>query len=147
MPPDVKREARAVADHLMEQPAFKESLNRYMRSVEQITQLHTRNPEAISEAKEKAYNDLRDRVANVIVRGAAQINKDNQKQEYKQQRDYYGQRASASVANSVAKGVWKGVWNAIEGVRMQSEAQSEMQKRQMQKQHKRQLQQNHEKER
>lgn len=140
MPPDVKLEARKIADQLINQSSFKESLDRYMKSVEEMTELHTNNSDTIQKAKENAYNDLRDRVANIIVRGAAQINRMDQENEFQM-------RASVVQRASVAKGVWKSVWQAIEQVRMQSEAQTEIQKRQAQAQLKRQIQQEKEQER
>lgn len=122
MPQNVKEEARTIAERLMNQPAFKGTLDRYLQSVEGITSLHTQNNDVIKKSQVKAYNDLRDRVANIIVRGAAQINKlDRQR--------YFQQRGQALKNASVAKGVWKSVWNAMEQLRIQSEAQGELQRR------------------
>lgn len=129
MPEDVKEEALNIAEHLIKQPAFKESLDRYMQAVEDTTKFHTHDLSAIQRSKEKAFDDLKNRVANVVIRGAAQVNRIDQQHEYQVQNK---QQASASVA----RGIWKSVWNSIEQVRMQSEAQGEIQKRQAEKQQK-----------
>ncbi|MGG2201889.1 MobP3 family relaxase [Paenibacillus validus] len=127
LPEEAKEKAREIADNMMQQPAFKESLDRYMKSVEEMTRLHTKNPEAIQKAKDKAYSDLRDRVANVVVKGAAQVNREDFKKELM---DKKAARDAAQQQANVAKGVWKSVWKAMEQSRMQGEAQGEMQKRQ-----------------
>lgn len=132
MPEDVKHVARKIADSILNQPSFKVSLDRYMLSVHEMTSLHTLNSDRINQAKNKAYNDLRDRVANIVLRGAAKINQADRQRVFVQQRN-------SNVRTSVAKGVWNGVWKALEQVRIQSEAQSQMQERQAQ-QLKRQLQ-------
>lgn len=126
MPEETKQKAREIADSMIRQPAFKESYDRYMQSVEDMTRLHTINPDAIQRAKDKAYSDLRDRVANVMVRGAAAVNRQDFKKELMEQRT--AQQALQRQAN-IAKGVWQSVWNAVEQTRMQGEAQSELQKR------------------
>lgn len=141
MPEDIKQQARAIADHLIHQPAFKDSLDRYMKSVEDMTRLHTVHPDAVKKAKEKAYDDLRDRVANVVVRGSAKINREENRQE-----NAGGASKASSLETSigVAKGLWKNVWKAVEHVRMQSEAQGELRRRELQRQQKKQLQNNRE---
>lgn len=126
MPEEVKEKARQIAEGMMQQPAFKESYDRYMKSVEEMTRLHTIHPEAIQKAKEKAHADLRDRVANVIVKGAAKINQADFQQELSNRKLA---RQMEKHQATVAKDVWKSVWRAMEQSRMQSEAQSEIAKR------------------
>lgn len=140
MPEEVKQKAREIADGMMQLPAFKESLDRYIKAVEDMTRLHTANPEVIQKAKDNAYSDLRDRVANVIVKGAAQVNR-------KDFQDDRSTRAAAQHQVDVARSVWKSVWNAMEQARMQSEAQGEMLKRHEAQRKKRLRQQQQEKER
>lgn len=123
MPEEVKEKARELADYMMQRPAFKESLDRYMKSAEDIARLHTKDPESIQRAKDKAYADLRDRVANVVVKGAAVINRQDKM-------DRTAQQASMQQGGNVAHTVWRSVWRAMEQSRMQGEAQSEILKRQ-----------------
>lgn len=128
MPEEAKAKARQIAENMMQQPDFKESLNRYMKSTEDMTRLHTTNPEKIQTAKDKAYADLRDRVANVVVRGAAQINKDDFKKEQMTKKE---QRADLQDTVNTAKTVWKSAWKAMEQARTQTQAQGEIEKRRM----------------
>lgn len=128
MPEEAKAKARQIAEQMMQQPDFKDSLNRYMKSAEDMTRLHTTNPDKIQAAKTKAYEDLRDRVANVVVRGAAQINKDDHKKELAAKKE---QRAELKEQVTTAKTVWKAAWKAMEQARTQTQAQGEIEKRRM----------------
>lgn len=147
MPEEAKAKVREMAEHMMQQPAFKDSLNRYMTSVEEMTRLHTTNPEAIKKAQDKAYSDLRDRVANVLLKGAAKVNKINREDFKKELMDKKAVREASRQQANVAKSVWKSVWSAMEQARMKNEAQGEIQKRQeaRRQQRIRQQQQEHEK--
>jgi hypothetical protein len=154
MPEEAKTKARQIAEQMMQQPDFKESLDRYMKSVHDMTRLHTTDPEKIERAKTKAYEDLRDRVANVVVRGASQINKDDRKKEWiekkEQLRTKKEQQADLKDKVNTAKSVWKSAWRAMEQARTQTEAQGEIEKRRMaqrQKQAQRQQQNSQEHER
>ncbi|MCZ2845730.1 MAG: hypothetical protein O2U61_04430, partial [Candidatus Bathyarchaeota archaeon] len=56
---------------------FKESLNNYLNSVEEITKHSVMNEASLIKARENAYNDLQKRIANVVLKSAAEANKLN----------------------------------------------------------------------
>lgn len=77
MPQDVKDEVRAIADYILEKPDFAASLEKNLKAVEELTKLYTGKEEAIQKARDKAYNDIRDRVSQLILRGAVESLRDN----------------------------------------------------------------------
>lgn len=127
MPENVKERARQIADHLLHRPEFRESLERYLHSVEEMTRLHTFHPDKIQQARENAYQDLRNRVANVIVRAGAKINREGYLRELQE-------KQAAQQTLSAANSVWKSVWKAIEQSAAETAARGEMQRRQLERQ-------------
>lgn len=77
MPEDIKTEARTIAEYLLSRHEFSASLERNLKAVEELTKMYTGKDEAINEARERAYNDIRDRVSQVVLRGAAESRKKN----------------------------------------------------------------------
>lgn len=77
MPEEVKEEVRAIADYLLQQPELYVSLEKNLKSVEELTRLYTGQEEAINKAREKAYNDIRDRISQIILKGAAESQREN----------------------------------------------------------------------
>lgn len=77
MPEPVKEKSLSLADSILQNPSFREALEGYLKSVEEMAELHTLNREAISKSKDNAYNDLQKRMANLILRSAAEINQKN----------------------------------------------------------------------
>ncbi|MBS3951123.1 MAG: hypothetical protein KGZ53_10765 [Peptococcaceae bacterium] len=71
MPEEVKEEARRVADWVLSRTSFASSLARYEAIAEQLTRHHTTQHVQIKEAKQKATEDLRDRIAQVILKASA----------------------------------------------------------------------------
>ncbi|MBJ6360512.1 MobP3 family relaxase [Paenibacillus sp. GCM10012307] len=145
MPEPAKTKALEIAEKMLRFPDFRASYDRYMKSAESMTRLHTTNPDKIKAAKDRAHNDLRDRVANVIVRGAAEVNKANASNKASKDASKRSKKGSSPQSKSVkparppkmeeqmnvARTVWKSAWNAIEQSRMQNEAQGRIQKAQM----------------
>jgi len=73
MPALVKDEARRIADNILNLPGLRAQKIRHEEIAGQLAMYHTRQGEDISQAKQKATNDLRDRVAQVVVRAAAEV--------------------------------------------------------------------------
>jgi len=71
MPQPVKEEARRVADWVLSRPSFAPPLARYTEIAEQLTRHHTTQHASIEAAKQNAIEDLRDRIAQVILKAAA----------------------------------------------------------------------------
>jgi hypothetical protein len=80
MPPSVKAEARAVADWLLTQPRFAEAAGRHDAAAAEIAGHYSRQPAALEQARQNARDDLRDRVAQVVLRGASILEKESRRE-------------------------------------------------------------------
>lgn len=131
MPEEVKKEAREIADWFLEQPGIKAHQRKYLNTHEQLTKHHTHNPDLIAQARNKAYEDLRDRVANTILRGAGQINRENRQEEM-------GSKLARTNHSNMTKGIWDSVWKVVERERIATEAKTELERRRSELQEQRQ---------
>lgn len=122
MPENVKAQALSVAEYILRQPEFQGEVQKYLAAQEQLAKTYTSRPGQIKAARERAYQDLQKRVANLVVRGAADINRIEQQKIWEQQN-------KTMQAGRTANIVWKSCWRAVESERQLSEAQAEMQKR------------------
>ncbi|KYH30768.1 MobP3 family relaxase [Neomoorella mulderi] len=121
MPGEVKEKAWEIAGWILEQPGFSQSAGRYQELARQLASHYTLKPEALDEAARKAYEDIRDRVAQVVLKGAAEINRLEREIEFKEK----GESRQIQVEKSrVANGVWKAAWRALERERTRAEAQA-----------------------
>jgi hypothetical protein len=77
MPEDIKQEVRGIADYILQQPNFAASLERNLKAVEELTRMYTGDNEAINKARDKAYIDIKDRVSQVILKGAVESQREN----------------------------------------------------------------------
>lgn len=130
MPDNVKEQAREIADWLLKQPVFILKTERYTEIARQLASHHTLKPEVLSHAAEKAYNDLRDRVAQVVLRAAGEINR--------------ADRHAALDTSRLAGSVWRAAWRAVERERTRAEAQAELEKRAQEQKRQKQQQRNEE---
>ena len=73
MPEEVKQEVGAIADWIMTQPDFVKAKEQYMQANLDIVNMYMRDqPEEIKQAMDRAYNDLRKRIAQDILKAAVQ---------------------------------------------------------------------------
>lgn len=77
MPDDTKEEVRAIADFLLQQPEFSASLEKNLKAVEELTRMYTGKEGDIQKARDNAYKDMRDRICQVILKGAVESQRDN----------------------------------------------------------------------
>ncbi|MGE4282316.1 MAG: MobP3 family relaxase [Clostridia bacterium] len=77
MPDPVKEEVRAIADFMLQQPEFGASLERNLKAVEGLTRMYTGKEEEVQVARENAYKDIRDRVCQIILKGAVESLREN----------------------------------------------------------------------
>ncbi len=77
MPEEVKEEVRAIADEILKQPEFSASLEKNLKAVEELTKMYTGKDDVIDKARENAYNDIRDRISQIILKGAVESQKDS----------------------------------------------------------------------
>ena len=103
MPSEVKEKAKEIADWLLKQPGFLQSVERYKELAKELASHYTSNPEALEKVAEKAYEDIRKRVAQIVLKGAAALQKDLSK-----------------VINTV----WRSAWRALERERLRAEAEA-----------------------
>lgn len=75
MPKDVRDETLKVADWLLKQPQFEHSLDKYLGYAEELTRHYSTSEKDISEAREKAYQDLKKRVGQLVLKGGAEAKK------------------------------------------------------------------------
>lgn len=77
MPEEVKEATKEIADYLLSQPYFAAALERNLKAVENLAKMYTGQEEAIKKARDNAYNDIRYRISQIILKGAAEINREN----------------------------------------------------------------------
>ncbi len=103
MPEEVKEKAKEITDWLLKQPGFSQSVERYKDLAKELASHYTSNPEALEKVTEKAYEDIQKRVAQIVLKGAAALQKDPSK-----------------VINTV----WRSAWRALERERLRAEAEA-----------------------
>lgn len=74
MPEEVKQKSLEVANQILSN-SFGGSMEGYMKAVEEQTRLHSLQPEKIELAQENAYKDIQKRIANLVIRGAGELNR------------------------------------------------------------------------
>lgn len=119
MPDDVKSEARGIADWILRQPGYQQSADRYCEIQKELASHYQKSSDKIDEAGQKAYEDIRDRVAQDVLRTAAVL----QKSEQKHQMD----------VGVTARTALRAAWHSIEKERMKSEVQAQIAQRQYKK--------------
>ncbi|MBS3976620.1 MAG: relaxase [Syntrophomonadaceae bacterium] len=115
MPPEVKAEARAVADWLLTQPRFAQTAERHDAAAVEIAGHYSRKPAALEQARQNARDDIRDRVAQVVLRGAAVMNREERN------------RGRLSLAKArIARSVWQSAWRGLERDKAKMEAKAKL---------------------
>ncbi len=77
MPEDVKKEVRDIADYILSKPDFAASLEKNLKAAEELARMYTNKEEDIKAARDNSYNDIRDRVCQIILKGAAESLREN----------------------------------------------------------------------
>lgn len=77
MPDDVKGKVDEITDWVLRQPAQKEVLDKYLKAVDGMTRPYSFQEAQIEDAKAKAYEDIRKRVGQVVLKAASESQKDN----------------------------------------------------------------------
>ncbi len=117
MPEEVKTAVEEIADWIMEQPDFVSAKERYLQANLEIVKMYMRDqPDEIDQALNRAYNDLRKRVSQDILKAAVQLPEEHEMSEL------WGNKDSGSF--SLVNGVWKGAWRAVQREKSKSEYQA-----------------------
>lgn len=114
MPAKVKEEARTIADWILSRPQMAETLAAYENATRELTRLYTKNEGRGDEAWQRAYQGLRDRVAQVVVRSAAANHPP-----VKRKREHL-------LKSDLARGTIRSAWNILEKERLRAEAKAEL---------------------
>lgn len=72
MPAPVKAETRRIAEWILDRPIFAVQMARYIEIAGDLAAHHSRQPGQVEMAKQNAVDDLRDRVAQVVLKAVAQ---------------------------------------------------------------------------
>ncbi len=146
LPAEIKEEAREVARWLLERPQVAGVLASYEKATRELTRLYTRQPEKAEEAWRKAYDDLRDRVAQVVVRAAAELNRTSRWPAATQERSVeerpkpqvqdraelpageagLTRQPHSSKGIDLARATWRSAWRALEREHLRAEARAEL---------------------
>jgi hypothetical protein len=116
MPEPVKTEARAIADWVLERPALAEALAGLERATRDLTGLYSSQQQAGDAAWQRARDDVRDRIAQGVLRAAGQ----HQRTEAKAKRE------KVREVRQGAASVLRGAHGVLERERRRSEAKAEL---------------------
>lgn len=72
MPENVKEEVKKFSDYVLNLDQYKPFVSKYLKAVENNNRLYTSDEGKIKESVDRAYNDLRDRVSQVLLRAAVE---------------------------------------------------------------------------
>jgi len=75
MPPQVKEKAREISAWLLMQPGFLNSTEKYRDLSEELAKYYVKKEEKLDKASDRAFKDIRDRVAQLILKGAVDVQK------------------------------------------------------------------------
>lgn len=77
MPKDVKEEIDNITEYILQKDVFQASLAKGLLATENLTKLYTGKEEDIQKAKDATYADMKKRIGQVILKGAAELQKEN----------------------------------------------------------------------
>ena len=75
MPPAVKEKAREISAWLLMQPGFLNSTEKYKDISAQLAKYYVKKEEKLDNASDRAFLDIRDRVAQLVLKGAVDVQK------------------------------------------------------------------------
>jgi len=113
MPETIKAEVGEIADWIIAQPGFVNGKERYMQANLEIINMYMRDQtEEIEQAQERAYNDLRKRVSQDILKAAVQ----------------FPERAEMPQPDqfNFIGSIWKGAWQSLQKEKNKTEYQARL---------------------
>lgn len=120
MPDEVKKEVKHTSDWLLSQLGFKLETEKFMTNAEGFARHYTKNDLKIKEARERAYADLRNRVAQIILRKAREVDRRENSLDFCSLRSI-----------KTARSVWKNVWRAVKLEQHRQEIEVQISKKEM----------------
>lgn len=109
-PENVKDEVRKFAEYILSLDQYKPSVEKYLNAVRNNVLLYNSDENNLKAVLDRSYNDLRDRIGQVILKAAVDISKVNN------ETDYYKGNTVPSVYD-----FWKSVFKTIERIRKSEE--------------------------
>jgi len=114
MPAEVKNEVRRIADWILSRPQMVTAVAAHEKATRELTRLYTSNKDRGDEAWQKAYSDLRDRVAQVVLRSAAAYQLS------------VPRHPDRSLKLDLVRGTMRSAWRALEKERLRAEAKAHL---------------------
>lgn len=112
MPTDVKESIKGLSDWILQQPSFREEMDKYLEAHLAISKVYTSQESQLNYAKDNAYNDLRDRIAQDLLKAAVQLQREERQNQFEQ----------LNIYNSI----WRGLWITVQMERSKSEYQARL---------------------
>ena len=112
MPSAVREGAHAVADWILSRPALADAVQGLREATRSLTSLYTAQPQAVDAAWARAHADVRDRIAQAVLRAAAKRSEPG--------------RPTNRAGRGVAAQVLSGAHGLIERERLRAEAKTEL---------------------
>ncbi len=127
MLPEVKEKVQETADWLLRQPGFSEQVGRYQEIAGGLASTYTKNEKSHDQARQNAYNDVRERVSQVLLKGTAEVQRAGRAErgvEPERERiDYVGDGTGAGGGGfgvdrrsvKLAESLYRYTWRAVDG--------------------------------
>ena len=113
MPPAIRDEARATADWILSRPALAEAVQGLREATRSLTALYATQPDTADAAWARAHADVRDRIAQAVLRAAAK-------------RPARRHRGGIRPERGLAAQVLSGAHGLLERERLRAEAKAEL---------------------
>lgn len=119
MPPEAKQAARNIAEWLMDQPQMYQAVERIQEIAREYSAPYSFQQKYHEQAAQNAREDIRDRIAQIVLKGAAALTREP---------DEGKSKPEHKNSITMAKAVWKSTWRALEKERSKAEAQMQLAK-------------------
>ncbi|MCX7884567.1 MAG: relaxase MobL [Caloramator sp.] len=109
MPNDVKLKVTEMADYILKQPHLLKIVNEYLKITSSIAKYYTNDEIKIKESTEKAYEDLKKRICQVILKSIVDISKEENKlkEEKYEQQNFSNNKSLASSSVRILNAVFR----------------------------------------
>ncbi len=128
MPQEVKEKVHEAAHWLLRQPGFADQAGRYQEIAGELAGTYTNQEESLDQARRNAYNDVSDRAAQVLLKGAAEIQRTKWAVRGAEPEQEHAEMYSPRSNANVARDVWQGAFRAVERERQKAEARGKIAK-------------------
>lgn len=119
MPESVKDKVKSLSDWCLSQPGVKIHVQKFLKAHEGLTKMHVLSPDKIDQAKDRAYEDLQNRVSQIFLHAAKGV-----------QDSSYGEADfTPTKGNSFAQSIFSQVFFAIQSEKDKAEAKSAIRQR------------------